>query len=106
MRTFKAIEIILASTVATLMLASGAAAQQHYSRYQARLADREQALQSAPAAERAPAVSWYERKTTGSVGSSDTAPSEGITPVTRFHERSAKSCTASLSLRPQRPWCG
>lgn len=105
MRTFKAIEIIFASTIATLMLASGAAAQQHYSRFEDRLADRAAALQSAPAADRAPAVSWYERKTSRGIGASDAAGSEAIAPVVRFHEQ-APSCSATLAARPQRPWCG
>lgn len=105
MRTIKAFEIIFASTIATLILASGASAQQHYSRYEDRLADRTEALQGAPAAARAPAVSWYERKTGRDGGSAGSVPSARITPVTRSHEQ-APSCTASLATRPQRPWCG
>jgi hypothetical protein len=99
MKTFRAIEIILASTVATLMLASGAAAQQHFSRYEDRLADRSEALESA---ERAPAVSWYERRTGRGVESSEAAIA---VPLLHFHER-APSCATTLALRPQRPWCG
>jgi len=105
MKTRRITEIILASSVATLMLATGAAAQQHYSRYENRLADRSQALQSLPAAERAPAVSWYERKTGHSADSTDAGASAIVAPATRLH-RGAPSCTATLATRPQRPWCG
>lgn len=103
MKTLKSIEIIFASTVATLMLSSGAAAQQHFSRYEDRLADRTEAVQGAPTAERAPAVSWYERKTgqSSGTGASTTVPS-----ITRFHERAPKNCGATLARHPQRPWCG
>jgi len=102
MRTFNAIEIILASTVATLMLASGAAAEQHFSRYEARRAARDEALQSAPAAGRAPAVSWYGRKTGHIAESSAVA---ATVPFSRFHEHTARNCSASSAKEPQRPWC-
>lgn len=126
MRTSAIIGIVFASIIATGTLASGASAiesreradvtepsaqplmlaetPRHFSDYQARLDESASQLQGA--AERAPAVSWYERKTgRGAESSPEVAPASA-TPFTRSHDRAAKSCTASLALQRQRPWCG
>jgi hypothetical protein len=129
MRAFRIIsEITLASIIVTLALASGAQAtdqralagvtqpppaqlivlaeaSRHYSDRTARVAERARASEAASTAQRAPAVSWYERKT-GQSADSSAAPATTVATPSTLHGQTARNCTATLALQRQRPWCG
>lgn len=83
-----------------------AQASRHFSDWEKRVADRMRDLGVAPAPAPQATPSWYERKTGKTGDSSDAAPAAAVSPFTRFHDRTPKNCTATLSIQRQRPWCG